>query len=580
VSRRSPLVAAIAVVLAVAKPGAIDLPVHTVRVDAIAVDARGTAVDKLTPKDLELREDGNLVPIEGVEFVRNAPRLVAIYLDEYHISPGAGVARAREVIAQFVERELGPRDLLVVMKPLDSLFAIRLTSDRDAAQKVIATLEGRRDDLTPREGYERNSMVGSPQRIQTLRTQIAISALNALAVQLGTINNLRKTLIVVSERLDHAPRGRGQERLATVEGLVRSANRAHVSIYPIDPRSPSVEGDEPDPVLTQVARDTAGRTIGRAAGVDELSAAIRAVAAESSAYYMLTYRSAHEENGTFHPIVVRAKRAGMQLRARAGYWAPSADDRLRAEVVARANTPPVVVPLEPARRSSPLIRPWFGLAMGEDDRMKVTFVWEPTSVPGSRAATTAARLDLTVLGDGDAVVFQGPVLPAGPDAALSDGPSRAVFETAPGRLRLRMNIQDGDRRDVDTDVRDLIVRDLRGKVAIGTPEVMRARNAREFRILGANPDATPVSSRVFSRTERLLVRFPAYAPDGEPTVSARLLNRMGQTMRTLDVNAGSGGDHEVDLMLSSLASGEYQLQLDAKSPAGTDTERIDFRVTS
>ena len=567
-------------VLAVADPGAIDLPVHTVRVDAIAVDARGTAIETLTPKDLELREDGNLTPIEGVEFVRNAPRLVAIYLDEYHISSGPGVERARETIAQFVERQLGPRDQLVVMKPLDSLLAIRLTNDRDAAQKVIATLEGRRDDLTPREGYERTSMVGSPQRIQALRTQIAVSALNALAVQLGTINNLRKTLIVVSERLDHAPRGRGQERLATVEGLVRSANRAHVSIYPIDPRPPSAETDEPDPVLTQVARDTAGRTIGRTAGVDELSAAIRAVAAESSGYYMLTYRNAHEENGTFHPIVVRAKRAGVQLRARAGYWAPSADDRLRAEVVARANTPPVVVPLEPARRSSPLIRPWFGLSMGEDDRMKVTFVWEPTSaVSGGRAGTTAARLDLTVLGDGDAVVFKGPVLPAGPDA-LTDGPSRAVFETAPGRLRLRMNIQDGDRRDVDTDVRDLIVRDLRGKVAIGTPEVMRARNAREFRILGANPDATPVSSRVFSRTERLLIRFPAYAPDGEPTVSARLLNRMGQTMRTLDVNAGSGGDHEVDLMLSGLASGEYQLQLDAQSPAGTDTERIDFRVTS
>ena len=239
-----------------------------------------------------------------------------------------------------------------------------------------------------------------------------------------------------------------------------------------------------------------------------MSAAVRAIAAESSAYYMLTYKSAHEENGTFHPITVRAKRAGVQLRARAGYWAPSADDRLRAEVVARANTPPVVVPLEPARRSSPLIRPWFGLSMGEDDRMKVTFVWEPApAVPGSRSATMAARLDLTVLGDGDAVVFQGPVLPAGPEA-LSDGPSRAVFETAPGRLRLRMKIQDGDRRDVDTDVRDLIIRDLRGRVAIGTPEVMRARNAREFRALGADPDATPVSSRVFSRTERLLIRLP------------------------------------------------------------------------
>ena len=192
----------------------------------------------------------------------------------------------------------------------------------------------------------------------------------------------------------------------------------------------------------------------------------------------------------------------------------------------------------------------------------------------------AARLDLTVLGDGDAVVFQGPVLPAGPDAALSDGPSRAVFETAPGRLRLRMNIQDGDRRDVDTDVRELIIRDLRGRVAIGTPEVLRARNAREFRALGADPDATPVSSRVFSRTERLLIRFPAYAPDGDPTVSARLLNRAGQAMRTLDISAGVGGDHEIDLQLSGLASGEYQLELGAKSGAGSVTERIDFRVTS
>jgi len=127
------------VVLAGANPGAIDLPVHTVRVDAVALDARGATVDKLTPKDFELREDGNLLPVEGVEFVRNAPRLVAIYLDEYHLSPGPGVERARAVVAQFVERELGPRDQLVVMKPLDSLLAIRLTGD---PQEIDCKYEG------------------------------------------------------------------------------------------------------------------------------------------------------------------------------------------------------------------------------------------------------------------------------------------------------------------------------------------------------------------------------------------------------------------------------------------------------
>ena len=285
-SFRSIVVAVIAATLAGGGPSgaaAVDAPVHTVRVDAIAVDARGAPVGTLSARDFEVREDGNLVTVDEAEFVRNSPRVVAIYLDEYHISPGDSTNRAREAIAQFVDRELGPRDLLVVLKPLDSLLAIRLTSDHEAARTAIATLEGRRDDLAPRTAFERTSMVGSPQRIQTLRTQITISALNALALKLGTVSSLRKTLLVVSERLDRAPRGRGQDHLATIEGLVRSANRAHVSIYPVDPRQPAADDTDggADELLAQVARDTAGRVVGGSGSLNDLSSAIRSAAAES-----------------------------------------------------------------------------------------------------------------------------------------------------------------------------------------------------------------------------------------------------------------------------------------------------------
>ena len=94
-------------------------------------------------------------------------------------------------------------------------------------------------------------------------------------------------------------------------------------------------------------------------------------------------------------------------------------------------------------------------------------------------------------------------------------------------------------------------------------------------------EAVPVSSRQFSRTERLLIRFPAYAPDGQQvSVAARLLNRMGQPMRTLEVRPAADGEHEIDLTLASLASGEYQLELAATSPAGKTTEVLGFRVTS
>jgi len=568
--------------------------VHTVYIDAIAVDARGAAISTLTSRDFELREDGRLQVLDEAQFLDKSPRVVAIYLDEYHITAGAGADRARQALTDFVDREIGPHDVIAVMKPLDSLYSIRLTEDRDEARRIIATLEGRNGDYTARTSYERGFMAGTDARIETERTQIAISALNALAEKMGSLNNSRKTLLVVTEGFDAPARRRGQEYLATIDSAIRSANRANVAIYPIDPRLGSAVDVTPNEAMRSLADETDGRVAVNTTtanttnttstpGGGALSAAIRSAVADSNAYYMLTYRSKHLEDGKFHQVEVRVKRPRVQVRARSGYWAPSASDRLVAELLARPSGPSVIR-LEPPRRISPLIQPWFGLARGDDGKTRVTFVWEPSiAVPGDRARRpTAARLELTVLGTGDDVLFQGPVLPTGPGVIDSAGsePSRAVFDVTPGSLRLRMKIEDASRQQVDADVRDISIRDLRG-VAIGTPEFLRARNAREFRTLDSAPEAVPVSSRQFSRTERLLIRFPAYAPEGEQvSVTARLLNRMGQPMRTLEVRPAADGEHELDIMLAGLATGDYQLELAAASPAGKTTELLGFRVTS
>src|SRR4029079_11729485 len=97
----------------------------------------------------------------------------------------------------------------------------------------------------------------------------------------------------------------------------------------------------------------------------------------------------------------------------------------------------------------------------------------------------AARLELPALGAADPVLFEGPVLPTGPGIIDGQGaePVRAIFSVEPGSLQLRMKIQDASRQQVGSDVRQISVRDLRGKVAIGTPEFLRARNAREFRAI-------------------------------------------------------------------------------------------------
>ena len=120
------------------------------------------------------------------------------------------------------------------------------------------------------------------------------------------------------------------------------------------------------------------------------------------------------------------------------------------------------------------------------------------------------------------------------------------------------------------------------KEVSGTAEFLRTRYARQFRAVDADPAAVPVASREFSRTERLIVRFPVYAPEGDPRVSVRLVNRVGQTLRELPVEPPTSADgrYQVDVSLANLAPSEYFFELSAASPAGEAKDLIGFRVTN
>ena len=64
-------------------------------------------------------------------------------------------------------------------------------------------------------------------------------------------------------------------------------------------------------------------------------------------------------------------------------------------------------------------------------------------------------------------------------------------------------------------------------------------------------------------------------------VAAKLLSRSGKVMRDLQVQPVAPDDeNQIDLPLASLAAGEYQLEITAKSPAGEARDLISFRVTS
>jgi VWFA-related protein len=574
-----------------------------VRIDAVVTDARGRPIENLKAEEFELLEDAAPRPIDGVRFFKagatdepagepapivsradeqvaaaqDGARVFAIFLDEYHLSVESAEV-ARQALTRFVDEGIAPRDLLLVIKPLDSLLTLRLTRDRALVRQAIARLEGRKGEYRARNPFEQELIAGTPQRIELVRSQIATSALNALAHHLAGLDAARKSIIFVSEGYARTARRRGDEALPSLDTAVRTASRARVPIVVLDP---SEEPKEPLPrrdTLRALAEGTDGQVI--LSAPDPGDALVRMVR-NRDAYYLITFRSAiTEADGRFHSVQVTVRRPNVVVSAQKGYWAPSADDMLRARLLARPATPPR--PPEPPRHISPLIRPWFGMARGEGGATRISFVWEPAVRSfGERArALPVSRLTLTASTAEGTPLFEGVVQPASGAFASDDDAARAVFEAAPGRLKLRMRIEDAAGRVVDTDVRDLIVRPLNGPVAIGSAEIIRARSARDFRAIAADARGVPTPSREFSRSERLIIRVPIYAQDGEPEVTAQLVGKPGGVMRTLPITARPTAHYyQIDLPLAGLASGSYVVQLVARSGAAEAKDELALRVT-
>jgi hypothetical protein len=108
----------------------------------------------------------------------------------------------------------------------------------------------------------------------------------------------------------------------------------------------------------------------------------------------------------------------------------------------------------------------------------------------------------------------------------------------------------------------------------GTPVVYRARTVRDVQLLRTNRDGTPTPVREFLRTDRLLIRVPAYgAASG---VAAKVLNRGGQSMSELPVTM-DGTEAVFEAPLASLPSGEYIFEISA---VGSELkELVAFRIS-
>jgi hypothetical protein len=170
------------------------------------------------------------------------------------------------------------------------------------------------------------------------------------------------------------------------------------------------------------------------------------------------------------------------------------------------------------------------------------------------------------------------------DIASSPKGASVSFDVKPGRVRLRLAVEGEGPAALDSEDREVTVPDLTSSdLRLATPRVFVARTAREYQQLKADAAPTPTALREFRRTDRLVVRFNTFGkPTAALTVTAKLLNKQGLKMADLPVVAPAEptAPTQVDLPLSSMAAGEYLLEVSAASDGQTPaTELVAFRIT-
>lgn len=380
--------------------------------------------------------------------------------------------------------------------------------------------------------------------------------------------------------------------------ILRQANTANTSFYPVDPRglvvfdenivpiSPSggrsrsvdlVEDSQRLKARNESLRTMADATDGIAVvQAGNLSAGMQRIVEDLSSYYLLGYYSTRELDGKFHRLTVRVKRPGVRVRARTGYLAATRTDdvKARAAATAVAAAKPVDARAEAVKGSLSTL----GIFSRERPlRMHIATGYLPsgTAAIWGVAEVPAATGQHDWSGGGQA------------DAMVIDSSGQTILTErltiAPGARTLRFTL--GSRATLAPGDYQVQIRAKGTTASLGAMESVRVSVAaapisagavvlRRSVTTGNQPMAT--ADLRFRRTERIIIEVPTTSTDAG---TAQLLSRVGQVM-PIPVTAAIRDDADgsrwrtAQLALAPLAPGDYVVE----QSAGTETTLTAFRV--
>jgi len=332
--------------------------------------------------------------------------------------------------------------------------------------------------------------------------------------------------------------------------------------------------------MQEELRNLAFRTEGRAmVGTQNYEPVLRQMLRDTASYYLLGYTVGNpRHDGLFHEISVRVKRGGTNVQARHGYWAFNDESITHAVAPSKPGPPDAIVQAMAALMPHPTAYPVktsLLMARGKDGATDVTLVWERAAGAASTAAIES--IQVTAVQSDGTKAFEGAVGRTAPDQTGG----AVTFAARPGALKLTLAPTAGG-GVLDRDEQTVEIRDFTAvEVALSTPTLFRGRTVRDIQRIRESASSVPAVSREFSRTERLLLRVRAYAPGGAaPAVTLRMLNALGEPRATLPAPvAGADGSLESEIVLASLAAGDYVIEIAAQAGDSRATALVAIRIT-
>jgi VWFA-related protein len=307
---------------------------------------------------------GKLIAPEKVK------RTIAFVVDDLGLS-FQSMYYAREAVKKFVNEQMQDGDLVGIIRTGRGLGALqRFTTDRRILYAAVdkLTFNPQSRDMMAKLGADaRITNTDDPAQQQTNDfdnfndTSSSLGTLGALNFVVRGLRELpgRKLVVFISDGFNmFGTSGDDTQVVEEMKYLSDQANRASVVIYSLDakglqtlmPKAGDNLGRTADDQLAQQMLDASIQNLDSQAGMvflaqetggfamldnNDLDFGVRKVLEDNETYYLLGFdpEDAHF-NGRYHPIKVRVKRPGLQVRTRGGFYGVP-----EAEASARPKTP-------------------------------------------------------------------------------------------------------------------------------------------------------------------------------------------------------------------------------------------------